>query len=336
MVDEMGSVATGTDMNGLGAWAEPFFSVVVPLYNKREFVENTVATVMGQTRSRWELIIVDDGSSDGSGELVKRFEDPRIRVIEQGNAGVSAARNRGIREARGTFVCFLDADDEWSIHHLEELEALAAEFPQARMLFSAVAVRRHGKLSHDAWCAARGEGERGLLPSYPQAMVASPNLINSSNVAIAREVLTGSGALRFDERDAVGEDLDLWLKVSLSHPVAYSTSVGSIYNRDTEANARSRNAVHYPRGYFATIEAALASPAVSDDDKRALLHVRDRKMVAYVFSLIESGMKADARAALESWKPESGYARVYPMLYAALMMPTGVSRSVRLLRAKAF
>ena len=89
------------------------FSIVIPLYNKAEYVPKTLASVLNQTYSDFELIIVDDGSTDDSLEVINSFVDNRIKIVKQKNGGVSAARNRGIIEAKYELIALLDADDWW-------------------------------------------------------------------------------------------------------------------------------------------------------------------------------------------------------------------------------
>lgn len=104
-------------------------SVVIPLYNKRGLVSQTIATVLAQTYNGYEIVVVDDGSTDGSIDEVKAIADPRIRIVSRQNGGVAAARNTGIKHARGEFVAFLDADDRWSPQYLETQTALAQKYP---------------------------------------------------------------------------------------------------------------------------------------------------------------------------------------------------------------
>src|SRR3954471_13199867 len=106
--------------------ASPSVSVVIPLYDKGHCVLTTLSSVASQGRTDFEVIVVDDGSTDGSAELVKTAGLPYLRLIQQKNAGVSAARNRGISAAQGKWIAFLDADDLWSHDHLEGLLQSAA------------------------------------------------------------------------------------------------------------------------------------------------------------------------------------------------------------------
>lgn len=104
-------------------------SIVIPLYNKKDQVSNTIATVLAQTYQDFEVIIVNDGSTDDSVAEVEKVQDSRIRLIHQQNAGVSVARNRGIEASKGDLIAFLDADDEWTPGYLETQYQLFRKYP---------------------------------------------------------------------------------------------------------------------------------------------------------------------------------------------------------------
>ena len=104
-------------------------SVIIPLYNKAAYVEATLASVLAQTHADWEVLVVDDGSSDDGAQRVLACPDARVRLIRQANGGVSRARNHGIAEARGELVCFLDADDLYAPDYLRTQVGLAQAFP---------------------------------------------------------------------------------------------------------------------------------------------------------------------------------------------------------------
>src|SRR5690606_18820867 len=109
------------------------FSIVIPLYNKEQSVTNTLQSVLNQTFTEFEVVIVNDGSTDNSVEKVEAFNDPRIRLIHQANAGVSAARNKGIKEANYEWIAFLDADDLWMEDHLQVLNQMIQEYPEYKV-----------------------------------------------------------------------------------------------------------------------------------------------------------------------------------------------------------
>lgn len=115
-----------------------FFSVIIPLYNKIKYVKETVLSVQNQTYRNYEILIIDDGSTDGSYELVCNLSklDDKIKVFRQKNSGVSCARNKGIENASGEYICFLDADDLWHDNYLETINKAIALFPDTPLLCS--------------------------------------------------------------------------------------------------------------------------------------------------------------------------------------------------------
>jgi len=100
------------------------YSIIIPLYNKERQIARTLDSVLAQSVADFEVIVVDDGSKDGSAEIVKGYSDPRIRYIKKENGGVSSARNRGIQEARGEWILFLDGDDRLMQDALSAFEAM--------------------------------------------------------------------------------------------------------------------------------------------------------------------------------------------------------------------
>ena len=108
-------------------------SIVIPLYNKEKSIATTLESVLAQSYTNYEVIVVDDGSTDNSANVVRELVNDKIRLISKPNGGVCSARNRGIQEAKSQYVAFLDADDLWEKDYLEEQVKMIADFPVAMM-----------------------------------------------------------------------------------------------------------------------------------------------------------------------------------------------------------
>lgn len=211
------------------------FSVVIPLYNKSSSVEHTVKSVLAQTWRDYEIIIVNDGSTDGSDHVVQRINDLRIRVIHQSNAGVSAARNRGIFESNYEYIAFLDADDSWDPTYLEEMERLITDIPDAGMYGCAFdEIHKGMSVSRDF---ALTDNFRGIIKNY-FIHARQSHLFGSSATIIRKEAFLKAGL--FDTRLSVGEDIDLWFRIAYYHPVAFYNKVLSHYNTSFPNRAMNR------------------------------------------------------------------------------------------------
>lgn len=204
----------------------PFFSVVIPLYNKEKNIERTINSVLSQTFSDYEIIVVDDGSTDRSAEIVASYDDPRIRLIMKENGGVSSARNRGVLEAKGAYIVFLDADDSWEEIHLSEIAKLIHDYGSEAKAFATNFAR---KFPDGSWYVNRSDMKRGLVNDFFK-QTNKRSFVNSSCVCIDREALIEVGL--FNERYTHGEDIDLWFRIGRKFSFAYSPVVTSAYNID--------------------------------------------------------------------------------------------------------
>jgi cellulose synthase/poly-beta-1,6-N-acetylglucosamine synthase-like glycosyltransferase len=203
------------------------FSVVIPLYNKAPYIASTLASVLAQSVRDFEIVVVDDGSTDGSDQivaaLVRAQTDRRLRLVRRRNAGVSVARNTGIDQARGDWVVFLDADDWQHPGFLAALQEAEQRFPAAGVLATDVLLIPH---SEGAWpphweywqvknCA---EHEVELISDLPTRWMQGPSL-SSSSVAVKSSLLLRMQPC-FAPGETVGEDLDLWFRLAEKTPVA--------------------------------------------------------------------------------------------------------------------
>ncbi len=195
------------------------FSIVIPLYDKAPYINSTIDSVLAQTWTDFEVIVVDDGSTDGGAELVGFMNDPRVRLVRQANAGVSAARNHGISLAQGEWVAFLDADD-W--HHPNYLATLAwtqIRFPEADTVATDyLPVPDTLAMWPPRWPEMPAAPEIELIKDLPRRWMASPTLCTSA-VSVRRARLLQMQPC-FPPGESHGEDLDLWFRLAEQAPVA--------------------------------------------------------------------------------------------------------------------
>ena len=203
-------------------------SVVIPLYNKESSIATALDSVLAQTYQDFEVVVIDDGSTDKGDAVVEGYTDPRIRLIRQANAGVSAARNKGIAEARGEYVAFLDADDEWMPEFLEEIVTLQNEFPACRALATNYTINSRGMKSSTTLRKIPFQCERGVLTNYFEIASCSHPPVWTSAVCIERALLQEIGGFPLGIKS--GEDLLTWARIAVRTQWAYSLRPLAQYN----------------------------------------------------------------------------------------------------------
>lgn len=201
---------------------KPFFSIIIPTYNRAVLLMNALQSVLQQTISDWEVILVDDGSTDNTREVVTNLHDPRIQYIYQQNAERSAARNNGIRQAQGKFICFLDSDDTYLPRHLECLYELISEKNEAEAMYVTNVMRNQfGK---------RLDVPLEKVADYRNAVcyfLTARESIISTRVAIHADILK---RFQFDPNLKVSEDTDLWVRIAVHYPIYLTPEATVVYH----------------------------------------------------------------------------------------------------------
>lgn len=223
---------------------KPLFSVVIPLYNKRAHIERTLESVLSQSLEDFDVIVVDDGSTDGSAELLRerypeQIANGLIKVVPQANAGVSSARNTGVGEATGTVIAFIDADDTWEPHFLDEIASLRQRFPAARAYGTGYQyiVNEGGYVDPKVRFSKPTHNPR-LLTDYFEIGARGALPFTMSSFCIEKGLFEELGG--FPTGEAMGEDQDLFCKTAIATSIAYSPSVLSFYHHDAENRACER------------------------------------------------------------------------------------------------
>lgn len=222
------------------------FSVIIPLYNKAPYVRKAIESIVSQTYEDWELIIVDDGSTDESlkvvGKKVSELGNERVRVISQTNVGVAATRNNGVAASRGEYVCFLDADDWWEPNYLEMMDKLIGEYPDAGLYGCDYYYVKNGKKK--IW-PKNVEGYIDYCKVYTdsKAMPIHPN-----GAIIPRKVFDEMGG--FDTQIKMGEDFILFMKIVMRHKVVFLNKQLVYFNQDADPQWRAITNLHKPEHHM--------------------------------------------------------------------------------------
>lgn len=204
----------------------PRVSVIIPTYNRKDYVQEAIDSVLAQTYTDYEIIVVDDGSTDGTGEALQARYGDRIRYVWQENQGESVARNRGIEMARGEYVAFLDSDDMWLPEKLEKQIAFLSENPEIKLVFSsAVMIDAGGRIIGDDSRKATATPPK---PLTLEELCFRTHVLSTSTVLMAAALLRSIGG--FDPSLRYAEDYDLWMRLRL-HTEVYMMQAPLAYQR---------------------------------------------------------------------------------------------------------
>ena len=219
------------------------FSVIVPLYNKAPYIKKALGSVMEQTYKDYELIVVDDGSTDDSFRDAKDvLEDSGLdyQLIHQKNTGVSTARNNGVAVSHGDYLCFLDADDWWAPTFLERMNWLINEYPEAGIYGSNYYYVKNGQ---QRICITNAEtGIIDYCKVYSERL-AMP--LTSISISLSRHVFNEFGG--FKPHIKLGEDFDLWIRIALEYKVAFLSEPLAFYFQDSNKEYRAIGKLYPPQ-----------------------------------------------------------------------------------------
>lgn len=277
--------------------ARPFWSVVVPLYNKQDFVEDTLRSVLSQVAEHdFEVLVIDDGSVDQGPARVLAIGDQRVRLIRQANGGVSAARNRGIREARGQWLIFLDADDLLHPQALRAYETILRESPASEVLGGSYVRVPNGEVAAFKFAPHDPDAGCRLIKDLPSEILKAGMVFSASSIAIQRRLFDQMDSW-FPEGESIGEDLDLWLRILERTELAFTPRCIALYRVDLSASLTANRIFNHLFPYLQRLE------------QRALRGEIPSRLVAPSLTLV-----ADARVSMARESIRRGRRREVPAL----------------------
>ena len=279
-------------------------SVVIPLYNKVRHIRRALDSVLAQIHQDFEVVVVNDGSTDGSDDVVRRYTDSRIRLIHRehvNSEGGHAARNLGVAESRADLIAFLDADDEWLPDHLATIVRLTERYPECGAYGTAYdVVDRQHRRRHLAFSGVPPPPWEGVIPNYFYYRLMP---ICSSSVAVPRRVFGSVGL--FPEGVGRSGDSYMWWRIALRYRMSASTRVGAVYHHDADNRAEARYTIAQLRDreqrLGKLIDDALKSgelpQGVTPD---GLVEYRNERSIVVAYSLAATGNAVCAREFLRA------------------------------------
>ena len=203
----------------------PKFSVVISVFNKEKYIADTLKSVLAQTFTDFEVVILNDGSTDNSETEILKFKDPRIRYFSMENSGASAARNFTIQQAESKYIALMDADDYWYPFYLEEQNRLVNEHPNESVFATATEIKRNRKTFKNSY-SIQTIGKDSIIVDYFESSQLDSVLLSISTV-LKKDVFENVGW--YDPKIKSGEDTDLYVRIGLKYKVVFSPKVCATY-----------------------------------------------------------------------------------------------------------
>lgn len=314
----------------LSQTARPDFdcTVIISLFNKGPYVERALKSALAQTLRPAEIIVIDDGSTDDGPAKVALLarRHPTIRLVRQNNAGVSAARNRGIQEARSAWVAFLDADDGYLPWLLEEFAALAEGFPAAALLGAYFReVDSNFDIEAEARCDVRDSVERKQLASFYDRWWRGTPFFTSSSAA--RKANLEALGEPFPVKENCGEDLDLFFRLAERAPVAWTGRISALYATGVTGSLTSSAVGVALIPAFQRLRQRAFAGDIPGHERRGALECTATYWMTVARRRIRAGDFAGATALLRD--PVTAYRPVYWMRTLAMLALAGTRARIR-------
>lgn len=251
------------------------FSIIIPVYNGEKFIEKAIESVFNQTMSDWELIIVNDGSSDNTLSVLEKYKDnEKIQIISQENSGVSVARNTGVKNSKGDYIAFLDADDVWHKNHLDVMKTLAEKYPDAGLIgtFTRVELVNGDIISECEYFKDKKEEVYldDFFKEYHKDK--SAKMFTVITTVVSKEAFLKSGG--FPVGCKIGEDLELSLVIAAYYPVVLSPMATATYKKENSTATKTKS-FDAEWGFFEKVEKIYIDETIPSEKRENIKKVME-------------------------------------------------------------
>lgn len=304
------------------------FSIIIPLYNKEPYIERAIQSVLRQSVQDFEIIVVDDGSTDRGREIIQKIVDDRLRLVIQQNSGVSVARNNGVSIASFPFLVFLDADDTWEPTFLQEIVNLINEYPDAGIYGSSNNfIYPSGRLYTENFSKLFNGKKTGIIDDYFRLFARiQKSPFSNSNLCIPKKIYDEFGGYKSGVK--LTEDSDLWCRIALKHPIAFNISPLANYYLAVEGSTQG---VFEPKEYQVaiTLREALKQNEVPSHLAASVERMILFQKIALIKRALMAGNKKFAVKKLFGWEMFYYFPKEFMECAASIVIPRKLFNWIR-------
>lgn len=238
---------------------KPFFSVTISLYNKEKYIKSTIESVLAQTFQDFEIILVNDGSTDNSEHVVNSISDDRIKYFSQKNEGASVARNVAISKAHGTYIALLDADDLWHDTYLETINRLITSYPDQMVFATAVTIETSGNAIPAVYSIPNIKEKETYVVDYFQSSSIN-TLLTSSSTVVHYSVFKKTGM--YDTAIKSGQDTDLWIRIGIHFKIVFINEALVRYRYEEQSLSNSTKCLLHKSKLDSYVKLEITNPSL--------------------------------------------------------------------------
>ncbi|WP_429075463.1 glycosyltransferase family 2 protein [Aeromonas veronii] len=304
----------------------PVFSVVIPLYNKQDFISKCIESVLTQSFSSFEVIVIDDGSQDNSEEIVKKIKDDRVKYFHQTNGGVSAARNKGIEEASGEYIAFLDADDWYEGDFLNVVHKSILEHPDADAFTTGYFKHKNGTVTISTRSATQKHHQSIVINDFYKYWAKGAFFFTSS--CVVRKEYFIKNKIYFPLGESMGEDQEVWFHLAEHGRIVFTDVALSNYNMGVGNSLSFNSCLLEELPFITRLKARVNTPDFGASKKSANLLIRKYELERAVNNAIR-GSKKSAIFLLSKCVLSRGFGKLKLITIIGILVPRKILLCVR-------
>lgn len=296
----------------------PVFSVVIPLYNKQDFISKCIESVLTQSFSSFEVIVIDDGSQDNSEEIVKKIKDDRVKYFHQTNGGVSAARNKGIEEASGEYIAFLDADDWYEGDFLNAVHKSILEHPDADAFTTGYFKHKNGAVTISTRSATQKHHQSIVINDFYKSW-ANGAFFCASSCVVRKEYFIKNQRY-FPLKESMGEDQEVWFHLAEHGRIIFTDVALSNYNMGVGNSLSFNSCLLEELPFITRLKARVNTPDFGASKESANRFIRKYELERAVNNAIR-GSKKSAIFLLSRHVLSRGFSKLKLMAIIGILVP---------------